>query len=115
MPSPPASSTWNRAYFYVQIAALVIGSVLFLLLLQVPANPYVAFALTGSAVGYLAADRHWLRLVLMLLASCAYFLIYMLGHGLFDHYPAWWIAQPGGFLGLSAVVVSMLVWCGARG
>jgi hypothetical protein len=110
MPSSSANSPWNTAYFYVQIAALAVGSVMFLLFLQVPANPYVAFALTGSAIGYVASDRHWLRLVTLLLASCAYFLIYQLGRGLFDHYPAWWIAEPGGFVGLSAVVLSMLRW-----
>jgi hypothetical protein len=92
------------------VAALLLGSVVFLLLLQVPANPYVAFALTGSFVGYIAIDRHWYRLVTLLLTTCAYWLIYQAGHGLFDHYPAWWIAEPGGFLGLAAIVLSMLRW-----
>jgi hypothetical protein len=94
--TPPSSNPWHRAYLFVQVAALLLGSVMFLFFLHVPANPYVAFALTGSAVGYAVTNhRHWLRLVTVLLAACAYFFIYQLGHGSFDHDPAWWFAAAG--------------------
>lgn len=114
---PPMNKRRNRlltanalTYRSLQSVALLLGSVLFLLLFQVPANPYIAFGLTSGLVGYAWTDRDGKRAIAVTAAAGAYALLFAKFGGPLDHYSGWWLAYPTGLLGLAAVVVSMLRW-----
>src|SRR5271167_3399584 len=97
-------------YRSIQTAALLLGSVLFLALFKVPANPYIAFGLTGSVAGFIWTAWSLKRAAVVVAAALAYAGLYRFMGGPLDHYPGWWIAYPGGLLGLAAVIVVMLRW-----
>ncbi len=97
-------------YRSIQTAALLLGSLLFLAMFKVPANPYIAFGLTGSVAGFIWTGWSVRRGALVLAGGVAYAAIYHLYGGPIDHYPGWWLAYPGGLLGLAAVVLTMIRW-----
>jgi len=97
-------------YRSIQTVALILGSLLFLDLFKVPANPYIAFGLTGSAIGFIWKSWSIRRGALVGAGALAYAVIYRMMGGPLDHYPGWWMAYPGGLLGLAAVMLAMLRW-----
>lgn len=97
-------------YRCLQTAALLLGSLLFLGLFKVPANPYIAFGLTGSVVGFIWTGWSVRRAAIVVAGAIGYGALYRFYGGPLDHYPGWWLAYPGGLVGLAAVVVTMIRW-----
>ncbi len=97
-------------YRSIQTVALLLGSLLFLALFKVPTNPYIAFGLTGSLAGFIWTGWSLRRVALVIAGALAYDALYRFYGGPLDHYPGWWLAYPGGLLGLAAVVVTMIRW-----
>jgi hypothetical protein len=104
-----------KVYRSIQTAALLLGSLLFLALFRVPANPYIAFGLTGSVAGFVWTAWSLKRATIVVAGALAYAGLYRFMGGPVDHYPGWWLAYPGGLLGLAAVMVAMLRWFWALG
>lgn len=97
-------------YRSIQTAALLLGSILFLTLFKVPANRYIAFALAGSAIGFVWKSWSICGGLLVAAGALAYALVYRVMGGPLDHYPGWWMAYPGALLGLAAIMVTLLRW-----
>jgi hypothetical protein len=100
----------DNIYRILQSVALLLASCMFLELFQVPANPYIAFGLTSSFVGFLATERAAKRIAAVVMLAAAYAILFAKFGGVVDHYSGWLIAYPTGLLGLAGIVASMLRW-----
>ncbi len=108
-------ASYVNVYRSLQSAALILASLLYLFLFKIPDNPYVAFALTGSLAYFAGVHRDRRHRIATALAGLGYWAVYHAWGARVDPYPGWWIAYPGGLLGLAAVVITLMRWFWAAG